>query len=61
VPFGKKDECERALMGNSEGKKPLRGYRYRWKDNIEIYHTEYDGPVWNGLMCLMTGTAGELL
>jgi hypothetical protein len=40
--MGEKRNAYRVLVGNVEGKRPLRRYRSRWEDNIKISHREVE-------------------
>jgi hypothetical protein len=46
--MGKKRNAYRILVGNPEGKKPLRRPRHRWVDNIkmDLREIEWDGIDW---------------
>ena len=48
----------RVLMGKPEGKRPLRGTRRRWDDNIKIDLHEVGLGVWTGSSWLRIGTGG---
>jgi hypothetical protein len=45
---GEKTNACRVLVGTSEGKRPPRGPRRRWEDNIKMDRREtgWDGVVW---------------
>jgi hypothetical protein len=47
------------LVGNLEGKRPLRRPRCRWADNIKMEMEKQDGVVWTGLVWLRIGTSIE--
>jgi hypothetical protein len=52
----------RALVGKSEGRRPLGRPRHRWEDNIKMDLRErLDGGAWTGSIWLRIGTGGELL
>jgi hypothetical protein len=40
--MGKKRNAYTVLVGQAEGKRPLRRYRSRWEDNIKISHREIE-------------------
>jgi hypothetical protein len=49
--MGEKKNAYRILVGNPEGKRPLRRTRRRWVDNIKMDLREigWDGMDWNDL------------
>jgi hypothetical protein len=59
--MGEKRNAFRILVGEPEGRRPLR--RRRWVDNIQMDIREigWDGVDWIGLMLLRIGTSGGLL
>jgi hypothetical protein len=48
---GEKKNVDRLLVGNPEGKRPLRKTRRRWTDNtkIDLLEIELDVVDWSGL------------
>jgi hypothetical protein len=56
----KRNAC-RILVGEPEGKRPLRRSRCRWVDNTKWILEKQDGIVWIGLIWLRVGTSGGLL
>ena len=48
----------RVLVGEPEGKRPLRRPRRRWEDNIKMDLQEVGCEVWTGSSWLRIGTAG---
>jgi hypothetical protein len=61
--MGEKKTAYRILVGNPEGKRPLRRPRRRWANNIkmDIREIEWDGMGWIGLIWLRIGTSGGIL
>jgi hypothetical protein len=55
--MGEKRNAYRILMGEPEGKRPLRRPRRRWVYNVKIWH----GMLWTGSIWLRIGTIGGLL
>jgi hypothetical protein len=51
----------RVLVGEPEGKKPLRRTRHRWEDGIKMDLREIGWGVWSGFSWLRIGTDGGLL
>jgi hypothetical protein len=51
----------KVLVGNPEGKRPLRRPRCRWGDRIRMDLREIGLGVWIGFNWLRTGTGGGLL
>ena len=59
VDIGKRS-AYRVLVGKRDGKKPGRGSKRRWKDNIKInLHEAYGGVDWIDLP--RTGASGRFL
>jgi hypothetical protein len=59
--MGQRRGAYRALVGKSEGRRPLRRPRHRWEDNIKMYLREvgWEGA-WTGSIWPRTGTCGGL-
>jgi hypothetical protein len=49
------------LVGNIEGKRPLREPRYRWEDLIRMDIREVWWELWTGFMLLSYGLGDECL
>jgi hypothetical protein len=49
--MGEKRNAYRILVGEPEGKRPLRRLRRRWRDNIkmDLREVEWDGMDWTDL------------
>jgi hypothetical protein len=58
--MGEKRNSYRLLMRKPE-RRPLGRPRRRWVNNIRTDLGVIGGVVWTGLICLRTGTSGELL
>ena len=56
--MGKRRDVYRVLVGEPEGKKPLRRHRCRWEDNIKIDLQEVGCGAWTGSVWLGIGTGG---
>ena len=48
----------RFLVGKPEGKRPLRGPRHRWEDNIKMALQEMGCGAWTGSVWLRIGAGG---
>jgi hypothetical protein len=59
--MGERRGVYRVLVGKPEGKRPLGRPRYRWEDNIKMYHQEVVWGAWTGLTCLRIWTGAGLL
>jgi len=57
-PIKKSRGACRVLVGNPEGKRPLRRPRRRWEDNIKMDLQEMGWGAWIGLVWLRIGTGG---
>jgi hypothetical protein len=55
-----RDSCK-VLVGNTEGKNPLRRLRRTPEDNIRMNLTEIVWELWTGFIWLRIGTSGGLL
>ena len=51
----------RFLVGETEGKRPLRSPRHNWDDNIKMDIQEVGLGAWTGLIWLRKGTGGRHL
>jgi hypothetical protein len=58
--MGEKRNAYRILVGNPEGKPPLRKPRRTWVDNIKI-DLKRDTMGWTGSIWLRIGTSGGYL
>jgi hypothetical protein len=60
--MGEKRNAYRLLVGNPEGKSPLRRPRRRWLDNIrmDLGEVGWSDVDWIGLVWLRIGTSREL-
>jgi hypothetical protein len=59
--MGEKRNAYRILVGNPEGKRPLRRPRRRWVDNIKMDLREIGWMGWIGSIWLRIWTSGGLL
>jgi hypothetical protein len=59
--LGVERKLYKVLVGNLEGKRPLRRPRRRWEDGIRMDLREIGLGVWIGFDWLRTGTGGWLL
>ena len=59
--MGEERGVYRVLVGKPEGKRPLRRPRFRWVDNIRMYHQGLYVGVWTGLDWLRIETGGGRL
>jgi hypothetical protein len=59
--MGEEIKAYRLLVGKPEGKRPLGMPRHRWMANIKTDLEEIGWVIWTGLVCLRTGSSGELL
>ena len=51
----------RVLVGNPEGKRPIRRPRRRWEDNIKMDLREVGCDTGEWIILLKIGTSGELM
>ena len=56
--MGEGRDVHRNLVGNPEGKRPLKRPRRRWKDNIKMIIRKGEEVAWTGLIRLRIGTDG---
>jgi hypothetical protein len=59
--YGERRGAYRALVGKSEGRRPLGRPRRRWEDNIKIDLREVGLGIWTGSIWLRIWTGGGLL
>jgi hypothetical protein len=59
--MGDRRGAYRALVGRSEGRRPLGRPRRRWEDNIKMDLLGVGRGAWTGLNWLRIGTRGGLL
>jgi hypothetical protein len=59
--MGERRGAYRALVGKSEGRRPLGRPRRRWEDNIKMDLREVGCGAQTGLIWLRIGTGGGLL
>jgi hypothetical protein len=59
--MGEKMSAYRALIGKTEGKRPLGRHTYRWEENNELEFGELGWGVWIGFTWLRIETSGWLL
>jgi len=58
VRMGERRGVHKVLVGKSEGKRPLRRPRRKWKDNIRWILRKWVVGIWTGSIGLRTGTGG---
>jgi hypothetical protein len=51
----------RDFVEKPEGKRPLGGPSYRWKDNVKMEFQEWNVVVWTGLIWLRKRRGGRQL
>jgi hypothetical protein len=59
--IGVKGNAHRLLVGEPEGRKPLRRLIRRWVDNIKMDLREIGREIWTGLICFRIGNSEGLL
>jgi hypothetical protein len=58
ITIARLKSVHRVLVGNPEGKRPLRRPNRRWEDNIKMDFRKLEEVVWTGWSWLRIGTGG---